>query len=216
MHPLIFDTSQTGNSFQIAGTVDFWTIPILTYWGARKQRGSISAHQSYLHLKGIYQTDILLLICNSMCSLFQKTILPICFPEPCDTVPVPLLSLAGCTAAPRNTGHRSPVKSQWELEGSPWRAALGEEQFSSTGTLPAPTQPRCGCWHEWFAVTSQPGPRQGSKDRQGLLLSCQKNVTRKQPHTLSPLVFSFHLFSSISDSLLQKALLKALSLQFAN
>lgn len=157
----------------------------------------------------------LLLTCNSMCSLFQKAILPICFPEPCDTAPAPLLP-TGCTAAPRNAGHRSPMKSQWELVGSPWRAPLGEEHFSSTGTLPAPTRPHCGCWHECFAVTSQPGPRQGSKDRQGLLLSCQKNVTRKQPHTPSPVVFSFHLFSSISDSLFQKALLKALSLQLAN
>lgn len=43
------------------------------------------------------------------------------------------------------------------------------------------------------------------EDRHSLLPSCQKNVTRKQPHTSSPAIFSFHLFSSISESLLQKS-----------
>ena len=43
---------------------------------------------------------------------------------------------------------------------------------------------------------------------QGLLLSCKKNVTRKQPRSQNAVIFSLSLFSSVSESLLQKALLK--------
>lgn len=43
---------------------------------------------------------------------------------------------------------------------------------------------------------------------QGSLPSCKKNVTRKQPRSQNPVIFSLSLFSSAWESLLQKALIK--------
>lgn len=102
-------------------------------------------------------------------------------------------------------------------EGSPWLW----ERSSSAGAAQGPCRPR----HSPAVAVdtsvlqllhSQDPAKLLPKDRQGLLLSCQKNVTRKQAHTPSPVISGSHLFSSVSESLLQKALLKVWSLQLFN
>lgn len=163
----------------------------------------------------------LTLTCNSMCSVLQKAILPICFPEPSDTVPTSLLS------QPRGCLHRCSQKcrpqKQWEIP-----LELGGLTLACSGrgaVQQERAQGPCSPWHGpalaadtsvLQLVHSQDLGKLLPKDRQSLLFSCHKNVTRKQPHTPSPVIFSSHLSSSISESLLQKALLKALSLPLAN
>lgn len=141
--PLISDTSQTGTSFQIAAAANPWTIPVLIYWCARKQRGSISAHQHYLYLNvtqhyGIktvsyVNVQFYVVIISKGCS---ANMLPwaiwhhSCFPP----VTTQRLSAPLLPGTPATEGMWNPI---WSWEGSPW-PALGEEQLSrSTHRDPA-------------------------------------------------------------------------------
>lgn len=120
--------------------------------------------------------------------------------------PLPLPSChnpeAVCTAAPRNAGHRSRVKSQSRLGGlalaCSGRGAAQQER--AQGRLRPRHGPAVAVDTSVLQLLHSQDPgKLLPKDRQGLLLSCQKNVTRKQ-HTPSPVIFSSHLFSFISQS----------------
>lgn len=134
-HPLISDTSQTGTSFQIAGTANSWTIPVLMYWYARKQRGSISAHRGCLYLNVTYHYGIkmisyvhmrfyVLLISKG----YSANMLPWAIWHRSRFPPVTTRRLA----APLLPGMLA-TEAVWNpspgWEGSPW-PARGEEQFS--------------------------------------------------------------------------------------
>lgn len=207
--PLLSATSQTGTSFQTAATANSWAIPVLTSWCARKQRGSISAHQGYLDLNVTYHYGIKTISYVNM----QFYVLIISKGSSANTLPwalchcslFPPVTTGGCLQrCPQQCRPQKPCEI-------PLGAGRALERSSAagacTGTLQPPT--RCSFRHECFVVASQPGPRQAAC--QGLLLSCHKNVTRKQPHTPSPVIFSSHLFSSVSERCLQKALLKTLT-----
>lgn len=155
----------------------------------------------------------LVLTWNSMCSLFERL--------PCQCTSLlsqPRGCQAVCTAAPSNAGHRSCVKSQLELGGLTWagsgREAVQQEHHRDPAGQHSPAV--AADTSVLQLLHSQDLGKLLLKDRQGLLLSCQENVTRKQPNTPSPVMFSSHLFSAISENYLQKALLKPLSLQLDN
>lgn len=209
--PLISDTLQTGTSFQTAATANSWTLPVLTYRCARKQRGNISAHQDYLYFNVTFHYDIKTISHVNMQFYVLVTSKGYC-----------------ANMLPWAIWHRSrfpPVTtrlhrcSQECQPQKPWETPAGAGR-AHLGLLWERAQGPCSPWHGPAVAVdtsvlqllhSQDPGKLLPKDRQGLLLSCHKNVTRKQPHAPSPVIFSSHLFSSISESLLQKALLKTLS-----
>lgn len=142
-------------------------------------------------------------------------------PEQSNTLPAPRDPEALCTAAPRNAGHRNHVKSQWEL-GELTSTYCWEKQRSATackGTLQHPRHDLAVAVdmsilqffysHNWGKLPQ--------KYSQGLLLSCKKNVTRKQPCSQNLVIFSLSLFSSVSGRQSPpKSLAKTLPRQLAN
>lgn len=138
-------------------------MPVLTPWCARKQRESISAHQGYLYLKVTYHYGIktisyvnmrfYMLIISKGYSWHRSLFPPVttggclhCCPQEC-------LPQHPC---------ETPLGAGRAHLGLLWRGAC-------TGTLQPPTRPHCGCWHECFAVASQPGPRQAASQGQARL-----------------------------------------------